>query len=307
MLQALTGFVVVGAAILLGYVIGRTDLLGPHAKPVLARLTYFALSPVLLFVVLSQADVHSLFSALLPVSTIAALAMILGYAAIARFVWKRSVPDTLIGALSSGQVNANNIGIPLSVYLLGSAAYPAPVILMQLVLLTPISMAIFEATTGNRSSSVGRILLRTVTNPIVVGAALGASAAALELELPPIVMDPLELIAGACVPVLLISYGISLHGQRVLGTRGFRRDIVLASVLKLLVMPVVAWAAAVFLFHMPAQDVLVVVTLAAFPTAQNVFNYAQRFDVGEVIARDSVFLTTLGCVPVLFGITFLLG
>ena len=33
------------------------------------------------------------------------------------------------------------------------------------------------------------------------------------------------------------------------------------------------------------------------PTAQNVFNYAQRFDVGETIARDTVFLTTFLALP----------
>ncbi|MFN8085605.1 MAG: hypothetical protein U0Q04_01115 [Microbacterium sp.] len=52
---------------------------------------------------------------------------------------------------------------------------------------------------------------------------------------------------------------------------------------------------------------LIVTVLAALPTAQNVFNYAQRFDVGETIARDTVFVTTLGCVPILLGITFLLA
>ena len=55
------------------------------------------------------------------------------------------------------------------------------------------------------------------------------------------------------------------------------------------------------------QDVLVVVVLAALPTAQNVFNYSQRYDVGETISRDAVFLTTVGCLPVLVVITLLLG
>ena len=67
MLESLTGFVVVGVAILVGWILGRIDLLGEHARPVLARLTFFVLSPFLLFVVLAQADVRTLFSALLPV------------------------------------------------------------------------------------------------------------------------------------------------------------------------------------------------------------------------------------------------
>lgn len=306
MLEVLTGFVVVGVAIVVGWIIGHIDLLGPHARHVLGRLIFFVLAPFLLFVVLAQADVHTLFSSLLPVSAIAAAVALITHAVIARFAWKRSTGEMLIGALSAGQVNANNIGIPLSLYILGSAAYPAPVILMQLLVLTPISMTIFESITAGDGSFL-KALRRTLLNPMVIGSILGVLVSVSGIRLPPIVLDPAQLIANACVPILLISYGISLHGQRVLGASGRRRDILLASTLKLLVMPVVAWAAAVFLFHLSPADVLTVVVLAALPTAQNVFNYAQRYDIGESIARDTVFITTLGCIPVLVAATLLLG
>ncbi|WP_322409055.1 AEC family transporter [Microbacterium invictum] len=306
MLTALTGFVVVGVAILIGYILGRINLLGEHARPVLARLTFFVLSPFLLFVVLAEADVRTLFSSLLPVSAIAAVAVIAVYAVIARLVWRRSVAETTIGSLSAGQVNSNNIGIPLSLYLLGDAAFPAPVILLQLLVFTPITMAILDAVTSGRSS-FGKTVGRVVTNPIVIGSALGAAVSISGLELPEVVMAPAALVANACVPVLLISYGLSLYGQRVLGAHGRRRDVILASTLKLLVMPAIAWVVATVVFALPCADVLVIVVLAALPTAQNVFNYAQRFDVGEAIARDTVFLTTIGCIPVLLAATAILG
>lgn len=306
MLESLTGFVVVGVAILVGWIVGRVGLLGEHATHVLARLTFFVLSPFLLFVVLSQADVRLLFSALLPVAAIAAVSMFAIYALVARLVWRRSLGETVIGALSSGQVNSNNIGIPLSLYLLGSAVYPAPVILLQLLVFTPITMAILEAVTSGRSS-LGRSVVRVLRNPLVIGSALGAVVSFSGLELPRIVLEPVTLIANAYVPIILISYGISLHGQRVLGASGRRRDIVLATGLKLIAMPVVAWAVAEFVFGLGEQDVLVVTVLAALPTAQNVFNYSQRFGIGESISRDTVFLTTIGCIPVLILVTVLLG
>ncbi len=306
MLEALTGFVVIGVAIFVGWLLGRIDLLGPHARHVLGRLVFFVLSPFLLFVVLSQADVHTLFSAMLPVSAIAAVVIFVVYGLVARLWWRRSVGETLIGALSAGQVNSNNIGIPLSLYLLGSAAYPAPVILLQLVVFTPIAMAVFEAvSTGQRR--VIPIVRRTVSNPLVVGSVLGMLVSLSGWSPPPMIIEPATLIANACVPVMLISYGISLHGRRVLGTRGRRRDVLVASGLKLFVMPVIAWAVGAFVFRLSPADVLIVTVLAALPTAQNVFNYAQRFDIGEPIARDTVFLTTIGCVPVLLLITVLLG
>ncbi|MDA4894569.1 AEC family transporter [Microbacterium resistens] len=306
MLDTLTGFAVVGVAILLGWVLGRIGLLGPHARDVLSRLIFFVLSPFLLFAVLSKADAGMLFSSLLPVSAIAAAAVILVSALIGVLVWRRPTGEAVIGALSAGQVNSNNIGIPLSLYLLGSAAYPAPVILLQLLVMTPVSLFLLEAATSDRPSFAGT-LRRTVTNPILLASALGTLVSVTGIEIPPLVGDPIQLIADAAVPLLLISYGLSLHGRRVLGTPGRRRDVLLATGLKLVAMPLIAWFVAAVVFGLSAHEVLIVVVLAALPTAQNVFNYAQRYDVGEPIARDTVLLTTIGCLPVLFAVMLLLG
>lgn len=305
MLDALTGFVVVGVPIVVGYIVGRVDLLGQHVRPVLARLTFFVLSPFLLFVVLSHADVALLFSALLPVSAIAALTVTVIFGIVAKVFWRRGVGDIVIGALSAGQVNANNIGIPLSLYLLGSAAYSAPVVLLQIVTFTPVALAILDA--GVRGKvSVRRVLKGIVTNPLLIGSILGVLVAVAHIDLPPIVTAPIALIADACIPILLISYGISLNGARVLSTRGRRRDILMASGLKLLVMPLVAWMTA-RLFGLSPHETLVVTVLAALPTAQNIFNFSQHYKVGETISRDTVFVTTIGCVPIVLALTFVLG
>lgn len=260
---------------------------------------------MLLFVVLAEADVATLFSALLPVSALTAVIVIVLTAVISRLLWRRPVADTLIGALAAGQVNSNNIGIPLSLYLLGSAAYPAPVILFQLVILTPISMAILEGATA-ASRSFGTILRRTFTNPVVIGSIAGALVSVSGVRLPDLVMEPLHFLAAACVPVLLLSYGMSLHGQRVLAAGGHRREIILSTAFKLLLMPALAWFLASVVFGLSAHETLVVVVLASLPTAQNVFNYAQRFGVAVTVARDTVFLTTIGCVPLLITVLLLL-
>ncbi len=63
-------------------------------------------------------------------------------------------------------------------------------------------------------------------------------------------------------------------------------------------MPAVALLAGLAL-GLHGDDLFVVVTLAGLPTAQNVFNYAQRYEAGEVLARDTIAVTTLGALPVL--------
>ncbi|MET0854495.1 MAG: AEC family transporter [Microterricola sp.] len=298
-----TALAVIMLPILLGYIVGRTKVLGEHARPVLSRLVFFVLSPLLLFSVLSGADVHTLFSALLPVSAIAGVLMMVLFALFAT-IWRRPLAETVIGSLASGYVNANNMGIPIALYMLGDAAYAAPLVLLQLLVFTPIALAILDASVTG-STSLPRILGQTFRNPIIIGSLAGLFVALAGITLPAVVHDPIARVGEAAIPLMLISFGLSLAGQRMLSPGSGRRLVLAASALKLIAMPAVAWLLGALVFHLDQAALYAVVVLAALPTAQNVFNYAQRYDSGEILARDTVFVTTLGCVPVLLGITLL--
>ena len=306
MLGVLAGFAVIAVVILAGFITGRLKLLGEHAQFVLSRLVFYVLAPCLLFTVLADADVSELFSFRLSVSALAAVSTFAVFALVALLVFRRPVPETVVGTLGSGYVNANNIGIPIAAYVLGDASFSAPVILIQLLVFAPVALAILDASTSGRVS-VGTVVLGIVRNPLIIGSALGTLVAVTRVELPPIVFEPFALIGAAAVPVVLISFGMSLSASRLLAPGSGRRDIVLASALKLVFMPLVAWALGRFVFGLEGHDLFGLVVLAALPTAQNVFNYAQRYDRGVVIARDTVLLTTVLCIPVLFVVALLLA
>ncbi|HEY1105622.1 MAG TPA: AEC family transporter [Agromyces sp.] len=296
-----TGFAVLALAVFVGWLASRTGVVGPEARPILARLNFSVLAPFLLFSVLATADVGALFSALLPVSALAAVTMMLAFGLVAMLVWRRSLERTVIGSLASGYVNGNNFGIPIAVYMLGDAAYSAPIVLLQLLLFAPVALAILGARVQGRTSA-WQIVRSTFTNPIIVGSLLGVGVAVSGIELPAIVLDPIELIGHAAVPLMLISFGMSLNGQRMLAAGSGRRDVLLAATLKLIGMPLVAWLLGAYVFGLDGQALYAVTVLAALPTAQNVFNYAQRYDTAEIVARDTVFITTIGCLPVLLGL-----
>jgi len=48
------------------------------------------------------------------------------------------------------------------------------------------------------------------------------------------------------------------------------------------------------------------VLLAALPTAQNVFTYADRYGADVAVARDAVLVTTLASLPVLLLLSVVL-
>lgn len=305
MIGVLIGFAIISAVIAAGYLIGRLGILGPTADHVLSRLAFFVLSPALLFTVLGEADLGTLFSNLLPVSAIAAVTAMVAFAAIALFVWRRPAPEVTIGALGSGYVNAGNIGLPVAAYVLGDPALSAPIILLQVVVFAPIALTILGVATSGRVS-LRRVLVQPVRNPLLIASILGLALALSGLELPEPVMAPFELVGAGAVPVLLLTFGMSLHGSRVLAPGTARRDVILASAIKLVVMPLVAWLAGRFLFGLDGHALFVVVVLAGLPAAQNVFNYAQRYGRGVVLARDVVLITTVLSIPVLVLVAALL-
>lgn len=306
MTGVLVGFAIVGSVIAVGYLAGRSGILGDAAPRALSRLAFFILSPALLFTVLSEADLHALFSSALVVAAASAFSVIVLFIALIRIWGPRTVPQLAIGAMSSAYQNATNIGLPVAAYVLGSATYVAPVIMLQLVVLSPIVLTVLDISTRGHVS-LKNVLLAPVRNPLIIGAVAGVLLAVFHVHLPVPVMEPFRLIGAAAVPVMLLTFGVSLHGERALKPGPDRPDVILATILKVAVMPAVAYLVAHFAFGIRGHELLVLVLLAALPSGQNAFNYAQRYDRSIILARDVVVTTTVLSVPVLVIIAALLS
>jgi malonate transporter len=300
------GFAIIGFVILVGYVVQRSGIAGPNATVVLNRVAFFVATPALLFTVLSHADVSVLLSSFLATILCSVIIGALIYLVASRLFFRNPVPETTLGATSSTYVNANNIGLPVATYVLGSAQYVAPVLLLQLVVLAPLTLAILDATTRGKAS-LGSILSQPVRNPMIIGALAGVIVAAFGIRLPAPVLAPLELIGGAAIPLVLMAFGMSLHGQRPLKKGTGRKQVAAASVIKVAVMPVIAYLIGRFVFGLHGDALFAVVTMSALPTAQNLYNFAARYQRGVVVARDTVLVTTIASIPALVLIAALLA
>jgi malonate transporter len=304
--EVFVGFAIVTLVVATGYVTGRMGILGPTALDVLSKAAFFVFSPALLFIVLGDADIQVLFSDLLPVSALAAVGALVLYVVIAWVSRVRGAGRLTVGGLAASYVNSNNIGLPLAAYILGDPALAAPVLLFQLIVMSPVALTILDIS-SHGSLSARRILSGPIRNPLIIGSILGVVVSWWDLELPDIIHEPLDLLGQAAVPTLLFALGLSLASQRLWEAREFRREIAMAAIIKLSVMPLIAWLLGVFVFSLDDQALFTVVILAALPSAQNVFNYSQRYHVATPLARDSVVLTTLVSLPIMIGLALLLA
>ncbi|MFF9027726.1 AEC family transporter [Streptomyces iakyrus] len=302
----LSGFAVIAVVIGVGYLIGRRGYLGDGGREVLTKLAFHVASPALLFTTLAQADLSVIFSDRLLVtamSTAAAAGIFVAVGAVRGW----GVGRTTIGALCSSYVNSGNLGIPIAVYVLGDASLVAPVLLFQLVGVTPVALTVLDLASGGRKRPLWQRLLTPLRNPIALGSLAGVAVSASGRTVPGPLMDPLTLIGNMSVPAVLLAFGISLRGS-TLPLRGAERaPVLLAVALKSVVQPLVAWALAAGVFGLRGALLLDVVVTSALPAAQNLFTYASSYRVGEVLAREAVLLSTVLAVPVLVVVAAVLG
>jgi malonate transporter len=298
----LEGFGALAALIALGAVLAHVGFLTYASQTMLVRLAFWVASPALLLTVVADADVHAVFSANLVASAGSVAGALVLYLLLSRVLARRPAPETVVAALSSMYVNAGNLGLPVAAYVLGDAALVAPVILLQLVLLQPLALAVLDRTTAGRSMGARQLALRTVRNPLMLGAVLGLVLALTGLSLPGVIRAPVDLLGGMAVPAMLLAYGVSLRLGPKPGAGSPARELALVVGLKLLVQPALAVLIGLAL-GLQDTALYAVAVLAALPTAQNVFVLASRYDRGVVLARDAIFLSTIGSVPVILAIT----
>ncbi|WP_309094502.1 AEC family transporter [Streptomyces sp.] len=302
----LSGFAVIAVVIAVGYLIGRRGYLGDGGREVLTKLAFHVASPALLFTTLARADLSVIFSDRLLVTALSTAAAAGVFVAVgAARGW--GVGRTTIGALCSSYVNSGNLGIPIAVYVLGDASLVAPVLLFQLVGVTPVALTVLDLASGGAKRPLWQRLLTPLRNPVALGSLAGVAASASGLTVPGPLMDPLVLIGNMSVPAVLLAFGISLRGS-TLPLRGAERTpVLLAVTLKSVVQPLVAWALAAGVFGLRGAPLLDVVVTSALPAAQNLFTYASSYRVGEVLAREAILLSTVLAVPVLVVVAALLG
>jgi malonate transporter len=303
----LQGFFVVGVVMLVGYVLGKTDALGPHGTKVLSGLTFLVGLPSLMFSMIATRHVSDVLSETGLISVVTAAAMMVIFAIIGA-VARWGVRRTTIGVLATGIVNSTNLGVPLSQYVLGSATYVTPIMLFQLAVITPIGLTVLDL--WNRDGerpSFWRILSTPFRNPVTVAALLGIVVSAIGIRIPELVLDPLKLIAQVTVPLMLIIFGMSLHGLTPRGTNGDGAPTLLAVILKSAIQPALAWALARYVFQLDDFSTFVVTACAILPTGQNVVLVAVRYHVGQSLAQTAAVITSVLAVPLLLGTAWLLG
>ena len=216
MADVVAGLAVFGAVIAVGWLLVRTRAVPADADGVLTRVCFFAATPALLVTTLSRADLTAVLSRSTAVAVAAELAAIVSAWCLHRLVLRRPTAEATIGALASGYVNAANLGIPVAVLVLGDAATIAPILLLQLLVLTPVTFTVLDAVTRRGNPSRLATLTVPLRNPLLWGVVAGTAANLGGVDLKKwgggYPAQGLEMLGRVAVPLMMLALGMSLAG-----------------------------------------------------------------------------------------------
>ena len=230
--------------------------------------------------------------------------------------------DASFGALVGAFPNTGFMGVPLLVALLGSAAAgPAIVtIVVDMVITTSLCIALsrLDGADGHGASRAAKNALKGVlTNPMPWAISLGALSSATGFALRGPLAKTVGLLADAASPVALFTIGAVLARSQIRVKESGHppiawRDYLPVAVIKLVLHPVlvllVLTTAVQLGFAMDRFSILVVVLVAALPSASNVALLSERFgaDTGRIAliilaTTAAAFFTFSGAVALLHG------
>lgn len=382
--EVVSGLAVFAVVIAVGWALVRFGAVPAGSDTILTGVCFYAATPALLVTTIGGADLATVVSRTTLAGLLAETLGIVSAWLVHRLALHRSVAESTIGALAAGYVNAANLGIPVLIVLLGDATAIAPILLLQLLVISPAAFAVLDVSTARGAGPGPAVWTAPLRNPLLLGVVAGlvvnltgwdAGAAAGGL-----VANSLSTLGALAVTLMMLSLGMSLAASsprvtrrltvarvtrlRATGPgadggagapgaegldggppssggkgapsgggavpgggegapspgggedpgaggsdggvggpegstdRGERGAVLWVSVAwKLVVVPLLALGLGAAL-GLRGPALLVPITTAGLPSAQNVFMYATRYGAAKPLARDCVLLTTAGFVPV---------
>ena len=303
--------------VLAGWGIGRTPLLSAEGLRGFNNITFYILFPALLFRSMAKVRIEALDLSILVAFFGGALLLYAVMLLFGRLVLGMRLADQAMLALSTTFSNGVGVGIPLVSLAFGEAGLVPLLMIISIHSLIMLTLTCFLIELGQQGGRTpygiaGRLGAAAVTmfkHPVLPAIFAGLVWGELTAHIPgvslPIVVDrALALLALAAAPCGLIMLGASLAH---VGFRGHWQQGLIAATGKLLVLPLVVYAAGHWVFQLEPLWLTIATLDACMPAGANVYLIAQRYAVGVGRATNAVVLSTVGSVVTVSAALILLG
>ncbi|MEM7032540.1 MAG: AEC family transporter [Chloroflexota bacterium] len=273
------------ALVILGYVAGPRLALDARS---LSRFAYYLVAPSFIFNVFSQSNIEVTLAVrmILFMLTVTLLTALGGYLA-ARLL-RASPTMTSAFVLIAGFGNVGNFGFPIIQFKFGDEALAAAALYFIIGSISGFMIGVMAATWHKGESRLVAVMA-TLKTPALIAVVPAFIVNYFGLPLPIFVTRSVGLLAGALIPIMLVTLGVQLAEM---GRPRLTREIIVASSLRLIVGPVLAMLLAP-VFVVTGIERGAGVLQAAMPAAVLTALIAWEHDLMPDVVTMAVLLSTV--------------
>lgn len=310
--------------IVLGYFAARHHDFEQEDVPVMTRMVIGYALPLSLFVGVVQAGRADLMKDI-PLMVILAVAIIGMYAAIfvlGRFVFRFSLGFCALGALAAAAPSSAFVGAAVLGFFYGEAA-DIPIAISSIVIvlaLVPVTIITLSLETGGRQPvrarhgkpapktsppqsdvKIARRIIDALMQPVVWLPLLGFVMVMMNVPVPQVFADSLDLLGHASAGVALFASGIILAGYKVV----VNRPVMFVVFIKNIIQPALVLGTMLWLGYgnpLLGQAVLTI----ALPSVVLTVMLGVQYQVAAREAASALFISTVGSLITMSGFIFFL-
>lgn len=278
--------------VVLGYLVKRAGLLNQNSIDQVTRFLFKVAFPISLFNSIYKIEISEYFNPLLFGYAIGMILLIVALLMLVLPIFVKGNKQR--GAMIQGIYRGNYLllGYPLAQNLFGDNGVGPTAMILPIVIFTYNVLAVFvlEFYRGEETRVQPlKVVTGVATNPLIIGAVIGALFSLSPLELPLFISRTVDDVGKIANPMALVMLGAQFSFSRISGKAHL---LIWAATLRELVIPVLTTLGAVALgFRGPELGAIFI--LFASPTAVTSFIMAKTMNSDGELASQIVLLTTL--------------
>ena len=281
------------ALLVAGYVLRRVGWIDDSFTQAGSRLVFNVTLPLVLFLSVSQSQPEKTFNADLLIAgsltTVVAWILLEAYAK-----WFVS-PKSERGIVVQGGFRSN-MGIIGLAYCYGAYGEPglelAALYLAFVTILYNLLSVMTLSYSLNREAGLAGVFKGIYTNPLIVSICIALVFAQKQWQLPHLVTQSAELLAGMTLPLALLCTGASVSWH---GLKGDSKNLIYASAAKLFGTPLIAVSIGL-LFGLEGTLLGILIMMVAAPTAAASYVMVRTMGGNHGLAAGIISVTTLGSI-----------
>ncbi len=289
---------------LLGYGLKCAKVATKETFEAINKLVFKVFLPVLLFYNVYTTSLDQVFDVKLLLLVIVGVltVFLVGYGAVH---WL-SKDNATRGVMLQGFFRSNFaiLGVPLVGYICGDDTKGLASLMVAVVvpLFNGLAVVCLERFRNSRVR-FGQLIKGVFTNPLIIGSLLGVVCLLLGIRLPSFAETAVADLAKVASPLAMVVLGAEFTFADL---KGYRRELSITVATRLVIVPLLALIAGVWLGLRGEALACVLVTFGS-PVAVSSFAMAQQMGGNGKLAAQLVVVSSAACLVTLFGWIFLLS